>query len=143
MRYHNITKDDMLNGDGLRVVLWVSGCNHCCEECQNPITWDPNGGIPFNQEAKEELFKELGKSYVSGITLSGGDPLHPANRLDIRALVHEISHFEVMQYVDVCVDGEYEKDKRNVQLHWKGSSNQRVIDVPKSLETGKVCLYCE
>ena len=141
MRYHNITKDDMLNGDGLRVVLWVSGCNHCCEECQNPITWDPNGGIPFN----------------------GGDPLHPANRLDIRALVHEIrekfptktiwlytgylweqiSHFEVMQYVDVCVDGEYEKDKRNVQLHWKGSSNQRVIDVPKSLETGKVCLYCE
>ena len=90
-------------------------------------------------------------------------PLHPANRLDIRALVHEIrekfptktiwlytgylweqiSHFEVMQYVDVCVDGEYEKDKRNVQLHWKGSSNQRVIDVPKSLETGKVCLYCE
>ena len=163
MRYHNITKDDMLNGDGLRVVLWVSGCNHCCEECQNPITWDPNGGIPFNQEAKEELFQELGKSYVSGITLSGGDPLHPANRLDIRALVHEIrekfptktiwlytgylweqiSHFEVMQYVDVCVDGEYEKDKRNVQLHWKGSSNQRVIDVPKSLETGKVCLYCE
>ena len=90
MRYHNITKDDMLNGDGLRVVLWVSGCNHCCEECQNPITWDPNGGIPFNQEAKEELFKELGKSYVSGITLSGGDPLHPANRLDIRALLHEI-----------------------------------------------------
>lgn len=66
----------MLNGDGLRVVLWVSGCNHCCEECQNPITWDPNGGIPFNQEAKNELFEELGKSYVSGITLSGGDPLH-------------------------------------------------------------------
>ena len=50
MRYHNITKDDMLNGDGLRVVLWVSGCNHCCEECQNPITWDPNGGIPFKQK---------------------------------------------------------------------------------------------
>ena len=116
----------MLNGDGLRVVLWVSGCNHCCEECQNPITWDPNGGIPFNQEAKEELFKELGKSYVSGITLSGGDPLHPANRLDIRALLHEIrekfptktiwlytgylweqiSHFEVMQYVDVCIGNE-------------------------------------
>ena len=66
MRYHNITKDDMLNGDGLRVVLWVSGCNHCCEECQNPITWDPNGGIPFNQEAKNELFEELGNSYASG-----------------------------------------------------------------------------
>ena len=90
MRYHNITKDDMLNGDGLRVVLWVSGCNHCCEDCQNPVTWDSNGGIPFDEAAKKELFEELEKSYVSGITLSGGDPLHPANRLDIRALVCEI-----------------------------------------------------
>ncbi len=162
MRYHNITKDDMLNGDGLRVVLWVSGCNHCCEDCQNPVTWDSNGGIPFDEAAKKELFEELEKSYVSGITLSGGDPLHPANRLDIRALVREIrekypektiwlytgylweqiSHFEVMQYVDVCVDGEYEKEKRDVQLHWRGSSNQRVIDVRKTLKTGKICLYC-
>ena len=115
------------------------------------------------RKQRRNCLRNWAKSYVSGITLSGGDPLHPANRLDIRALVHEIrekfptktiwlytgylweqiSHFEVMQYVDVCVDGEYEKDKRNVQLHWKGSSNQRVIDVPKSLETGKVCLYCE
>ncbi len=61
MRYHNITKDDMLNGDGLRVVLWVSGCDHCCKECHNPITWDPNGGLVFDKEAKEELFEELKK----------------------------------------------------------------------------------
>ena len=163
MRYHNITKDDMLNGDGLRVVLWVAGCSHGCPECQNPVTWDPNGGLPFTEKEKHELFDELEKPYIAGITFSGGDPLHEVNEVEITELAKEIrdrfphktiwlytgylweqiSHFEVMQYVDVCVDGEYEKDKRNVQLHWKGSSNQRVIDVPKSLETGKVCLYCE
>lgn len=59
MRYHNITKDDMLNGDGLRVVLWVSGCSHCCKECQNPVTWDPNGGLLFDEEAKQEILKSL------------------------------------------------------------------------------------
>ena len=75
MRYHNITKDDMLNGDGLRVVLWVAGCSHCCKECQNPITWDPNGGILFDQAAKKEIFDQLDQSYISGITFSGGDPL--------------------------------------------------------------------
>ena len=153
----------MLNGDGLRVVLWVAGCSHHCKGCQNPITWDPNGGLPFTKEAKQELFYELEKSYISGITLSGGDPLHPANRMDIRALVKEIKekypdktiwlytgylweqiqHFAWLKYVDVCVDGEYEKEKRDVQLHWRGSANQRVIDVPASLRTGQVCLHCK
>ena len=64
MRYHNITKDDMLNGDGLRVVLWVAGCNHCCRECQNPITWDPNGGLPFTEAEEAEIFTELDKDYI-------------------------------------------------------------------------------
>ena len=68
MRYHNITKDDMLNGDGLRVVLWVAGCNHCCRECQNPITWDPNGGLPFTEAEEAEIFTELDKDYIGGIT---------------------------------------------------------------------------
>ena len=76
MRFHNITKDDMLNGDGLRAVLWVSGCSHCCKDCQNPVTWDPNGGLTFDEEAKQELFAELSKDYISGVTLSGGDPLY-------------------------------------------------------------------
>lgn len=66
MRYHNITKDDMLNGEGLRVVLWVAGCSHNCPECHNPVTWDIRGGIPFDQAAKDELFEELQKDYVSG-----------------------------------------------------------------------------
>ena len=77
MQYHNITKDDMLNGDGLRVVLWVAGCGHACPGCHNPITWDAEGGLLFDQAAKAELFTELGKDYVSGVTFSGGDPLFP------------------------------------------------------------------
>ena len=161
MRYHNITKDDMLNGDGLRVVLWVSGCSHCCEDCQNPLTWDPNGGLPFDEAAKEEVFAELEKNYISGITLSGGDPLYPGNRMDIGNLVKEIREkypkttiwmytgyeweivrsFDILKYVAVLVDGEYEKDKRDTQLHWRGSSNQRVIDVQESLKTGNVVLH--
>ena len=90
MRYHNITKDDMLNGDGLRVVLWVAGCNHHCKECQNPITWDVNGGLEFGDNEKKEIFDELDKSYVSGITFSGGDPLHPSNRDCVLELAKEI-----------------------------------------------------
>ena len=91
MRYHNITKDDMLNGDGLRVVLWVAGCEHHCKDCQNPVTWDINGGIVFDENAKQEIFNELEKPYISGITFSGGDPLHIKNREDVGMLINEIS----------------------------------------------------
>ena len=90
MRYHNITKDDMLNGDGLRVVLWVAGCEHQCKGCHNPITWDINGGIEFDEAARQEIFEELEKPYISGITLSGGDPLHTQNRKEIKELAKEI-----------------------------------------------------
>ncbi|MBR1855427.1 MAG: anaerobic ribonucleoside-triphosphate reductase activating protein [Lachnospiraceae bacterium] len=154
MRYHNITKDDMLNGDGLRVVLWVAGCNHCCKGCQNPITWDPDGGLLFDDKAKQEIFEQLDKNYISGVTFSGGDPLHPANRLDVKNLMIEIKekypnktiwlytgdtwekirHYPIWQYVDVLVDGEFEQDKRDVKLLWKGSRNQRVIDVQATLK---------
>lgn len=72
MNYHNITKDDMLNGDGLRVVLWVSGCSHYCKGCHNQITWDPTDGLLFDEEARKEIFTELAKPYISGLTLSGG-----------------------------------------------------------------------
>lgn len=90
MRYHNITKDDMLNGDGLRVVLWVAGCDHCCKDCQNPVTWDPNGGLEFDAEAKAELFEALDHDYISGITFSGGDPLFYGNREDVTLLAKEV-----------------------------------------------------
>lgn len=154
MRYHNITKDDMLNGDGLRVVLWVAGCTHCCKECHNPITWDPDGGILFDDAAKQEIFNQLEKPYIHGITFSGGDPLHSSNRLDVRELMEEIKqrypdktiwlytgdswedvlHYPLMKYVDVLVDGEFKIELKDTKLLWKGSSNQRVIDVQASLQ---------
>ena len=163
MRYHNITKDDMLNGDGLRVVLWVAGCNHGCKECQNPITWDVCGGIPFEKKKKKEIFAELEKTYVSGITFSGGDPLHMQNREEIGQLMEEIHQkypnktmwlytgylweeikdLPYMKQVDVLVDGRFEIEKKDQKLKWKGSSNQRVIDVKKTMEIGKIVLHCE
>ena len=163
MRYHNITKDDMLNGDGLRVVLWVAGCNHNCKGCHNPVTWYIRGGIPFDQAAKEELFEELKKPYVSGVTLSGGDPLHPDNRRDMGELIDEISEkfpnktiwlytgysweairdLPLIRKVDVVVDGEFVEALKDANLHWKGSSNQRVIDVQPSLLTGEPVLHCQ
>lgn len=163
MRYHNITKDDMLNGDGLRVVLWVAGCSHGCKECQNPITWDVCGGIPFDESAKQEIFSELSKPYVSGITFSGGDPLHIQNRGEIGQLIEEIhrefpqktmwlytgyrwEEIENLPYIkelDVLVDGRFEIEKKDQKLRWKGSSNQRVIDVKKTIETGNIILHCE
>ena len=90
MRYHNITKADMLNGDGLRVVLWLAGCAHYCRNCQNPITWDPQGGLPFDEAAREELFEELEKDYISGVTFSGGDPLYMDTREELLGLSREI-----------------------------------------------------
>lgn len=161
MRYHNITKDDMLNGDGLRVVLWVAGCTHRCRNCQNPITWDIQGGIPFDAPARQELEEALNHEYISGLTLSGGDPLHPENREEITELVkavkekypdktlwlytgfcwEEISELPIIPYLDVIVDGEYQDELRDTQLHWKGSSNQRVIDVRRSRETGEIVLW--
>lgn len=83
MNYHNITTDDMRNGNGLRTVLWVAGCDHHCDGCQNPITWNPNGGIYFGYAAEQELFYHLYKKHISGVTFSGGDPLLPENRVTI------------------------------------------------------------
>ena len=151
----------MLNGDGLRVVLWVAGCGHACPGCHNPITWDENGGLPFDEAAKEEIFTELAKDYVSGVTFSGGDPLYPANREQVGALareVHarfpektiwlytgyrweEISALPLMQYIDVLVDGRFIADLKDTKLHWKGSFNQRIIDVQKSLQSSSLYLY--
>ena len=90
INYHNITHDDMNNGNGLRVVLWLSGCSHHCYNCQNPQTWNPDSGIPFDESAKQEIFNELSKDYISGITFSGGDPLHENNLDEVLKLVKEI-----------------------------------------------------
>lgn len=81
----------MMNGSGLRVVLWLSGCSHKCKGCQNPQTWDANSGIPFDKSAKEELFRELDKDYISGLTLTGGDPLFESNLDGVLDLVTEVN----------------------------------------------------
>ena len=161
MRFHNITKDDMLNGNDLRVVLWLSGCTHACVGCQNPITWDINSGIIFDEIAKAELFSELAKDYIAGVTFSGGDPLHPANREDLGLLIQEIhtkfpskniwlytgynwdeiKDLSFVPYIDVIVDGRFNIDLLDKQLHWKGSSNQNVIDVKNSLAGNKLVLW--
>ena len=90
MNYHTITYPDQNNGDGLRVVLWLSGCSHHCYNCQNPQTWNPDSGIPFDESAKQEIFNELSKDYISGITFSGGDPLHENNLDEVLKLVKQI-----------------------------------------------------
>ena len=151
----------MLNGEGLRTVLWVAGCSHNCPQCHNPVTWDINGGLAFDEAAKEELFEELKKDYISGVTFSGGDPLHEKNMEEIGKLAEdirekfpdktiwlytgyeweEICGIPFLPNIDVIVDGEFKIEEKDNRLNWKGSANQRVIDVKESLKTGKVQLY--
>ena len=163
MRYHNITKDDMLNGDGLRVVLWVAGCSHCLQRMPESHYLGSNGGLPFTEAEENEIFAELDKDYISGITFSGGDPLHPSNISAVTALARKIrqkypqktiwlytgalwrksSAREIVNYLDVCVDGEFVAEKKDVTLQWKGSSNQRVINVPATLREGRIVLHTQ
>lgn len=163
MRYHNITKDDLLNGDGIRVVLWVAGCEHHCPNCQNPITWDPDDGLEFTNETVLEIFEELKKDYNSGITFSGGDPLYSGNREKVLTVAssvkswfpnktiwlytgycwEDICDLPGIENIDVIVDGPYIDQLRDTVLKWRGSSNQRVIDVKRSLETKTIVLHCD
>lgn len=154
MNYHNITTEDMNNGDGLRTVLWVAGCSHHCKECQNPQTWDADGGIPFDDAALDELLDKLDKDYISGLTLSGGDPLFMGNRSHIEAVVDivrekfgdsktiwlytgymwdMVKDLPIMQKIDVVVDGPFILEQKDLSMKWKGSANQRVIDVKATL----------
>lgn len=165
MHYHDITYDDMKNGDGLRIVLWVAGCNHHCIDCQNPVTWNPDDGLPFTLKDEEELYEGLRRNYIAGITFSGGDPLHPANYQKVYELICNIKRSypdktiwlytgytweelmaqpilkTVAESVDVLVDGRFERDLKNGTYPWAGSTNQRVIDVQKTLTEGRVILH--
>ena len=162
----------------MRVVLWLSGCSHHCYNCQNPQTWNPNSGIPFDESAKQEIFNELSKNYISGITLSGGDPLCENNLSEVLSLVEKIRNLfqnktiwlytgylwenlinvncpldsewenrilrkSIIELCDVLIDGEYIDKQRDITLKWRGSSNQRVIDVRQSLAQNKIVLYCD
>ena len=146
MRYHQILHDDMRNGDGLRVVLFVSGCNHYCKGCQNPITWDANDGLEFDTDTMLEIYEQLKKDYISGLTCSGGDPFYPGNREEIYRLCQwvkkcfpdktiwlytgylfeEVKDLPVMEYIDVLVDGPFIQELADVRYKWAGSTNQRI-----------------
>lgn len=158
MRYHNIEKVSLTNGTGVRTVLWTAGCEHRCEGCQNPCTWDENGGILFDENAEKELLEALSDKWIEGITFSGGDPLHPANRSEVGRLVKKIKeelpnkniwlytgytwdellNFDLswLSLVDVIVEGRFVLGLRNVDLKWCGSENQNVVNVKESLAAG-------
>ena len=123
MQYHNITKDDMLNGDGLRVVLWVAGCTHGCKECQNPV-------YVGNREAITALAKEIREKFPE-----------KTQWLYTGYEWNQIQNEAIIPYLDVVVDGRFEVEQKDTKLHWKGSANQKVIDVQDSLKTGKIVLH--
>lgn len=152
----------MVDGEGIRTVLWVSGCDHYCNNCQNPNSWDAHKGEIFDGRVKEELFSYVDKPYRDGLTLSGGDPLYIANRNAVVDLCkdfklrygntktiwlytgyvwEDILYWDIVYYIDVLVDGLYVNRLRDETLKWCGSSNQRVIDVQKSIKMGKVVLW--
>lgn len=165
MNYQTIFYDNMLNGEGLRVILWLSGCSHHCPGCHNPETHDPNSGAKFTRLVKEKIFDELRKDYIDGITLTGGDPLFLSSREEVSKLVHEIkkkfptktiwmytgflyeevSDMDIFQenLVDVLLDGKYIAAEHEAKLMYVGSKNQRIIDVKKSNEAKKVVLYLQ
>ena len=163
MKIIKIEKNNQVNGDGLRTVIWCAGCNHHCPKCHNPETWNPDYGTEFGQWVYDELSEQLNKPEISGVTFSGGEATYPTNRQccteimkwikknypnkTIRAytgyLFDEIKDLEMMKYIDVLIDGPYidEKNPGTGKLYWRGSDNQRVIDVPKSLIENKIVWY--
>ena len=147
MRYAGLNRNDMSAAPGVSVSFFTQGCPHHCKGCHNPITWNPECGLTFDSAAREEIFTELEKDYVSGITFSGGDPLHPANIHDITELAamirqiyphktiwlytgyewNEVRYHDIVQYIDVLVDGQFVQALHDFRLEWRGSSNQRII----------------
>ena len=150
MNYHYIKKDDMNNGDGLRTTLFLSGCSHFCKNCHNPETWNENSGINFTKETLYEIFKELDKDYIDGVTLSGGDPLYINNIEQVYNICKSIKEkykdktiwlytgytleeilkdkdkLKILNLCDVLVDGEFVQELSDINYKWAGSTNQNI-----------------
>lgn len=167
MNYIKLSKYDTNNGPGIRVVLWISGCTCKCPGCHNPELWDFNAGKEFDDAAKNELIEALNKSYIKGLTLSGGHPLEDNNctnsfylfMKDIKKKFpdkdiwlytgwkwedicnHDVQWNLIKECIDVVVDGPYIEKLKNITLKFRGSSNQRLIDVKKTLEKGEIVLW--
>lgn len=164
MRYNKIRKMDVSNGQGIRVSIFMQGCAFNCKGCFNPETHDFNGGKEFNSETIDRVLELCSKDYIVGLSILGGEPLHPKNIEGTTELAkafkekypdktiwvwsgflfdRDLKGKEVLNYIDVLVDGQFNIELRNPMLQWKGSSNQRVIDVKKSLEANEVILLEE
>ena len=167
MNYIKVTKNDIANGIGIGCVLWVSGCRCGCKNCHNQSTWDFNAGQPFTEETMQEILLTLTKPYISRCTLSGGHPLDPLNAPEVLKIVKRVKMVfpnkdiwiysgyvwediikdetlkEIMKHTDVLVDGPYIDDLRDISLPFRSSSNQRIIDVQKSLVSNQIVLWKE
>ncbi|MBE6729003.1 MAG: anaerobic ribonucleoside-triphosphate reductase activating protein [Ruminococcaceae bacterium] len=170
MYYGELKKRDIANGLGVRVALFVSGCTNHCEECFNRDTWDFHYGKPYTQETENEIIEALRPDFVRGLSLLGGEPMEPKNQQPLLNLVKRVKKElpqkdiwcytgftydelldrkaypnteiveELISYLDVLVDGRFEKDKRNLMLKFRGSENQRLIDVKQTIKEQKVIL---
>lgn len=163
MNYASINKVDIANGEGIRVSLFVSGCKHHCQGCFNKEAWDFEFGKQFSDETTAEIINALSHEYISGLTLLGGEPFDPNNiqyTTDLCRMVKsqypqktiwaytgycydDIYQTEIMDYIDILVDGPFMYDQKDLTLIFRGSKNQRIIDVKKSMATKNVVLYME
>ena len=162
MKYNLIRKMDISNGPGVRVSIFMQGCSFHCKNCFNKETWDFNNGIEFNDDTINEVLNLCQKDHIKGLSILGGEPMHPNNEEGTAKLAKAfkekypnksvwmwsgykfdegLKDKEALKYVDVLVDGTYTDELRNPTLKWKGSSNQRVIDVKNSLKENKIVLF--
>lgn len=168
MNYADIKKIDVANGEGVRVSVFVSGCNHHCKGCFNQCAWDFNYGKKFTEKEEQQIIDYMNHDYISGLSLLGGEPLEPKNQEGLLPLVKKVKEKfpnkniwcytgfdfekdvvgkmakdnettrELLKYIDVIVDGKFEEDKKDLKLQFRGSSNQKIVDVKKSLQTGQI-----
>ena len=175
MNYATIKWTDIANGEGVRISLFVSGCTRGCKNCFNKVAWDFSYGELFDEKIQEKILDRLGASYISGLSLLGGEPLEPQNQEALLPFVRKVKEKypeksiwcytgytlneksgvlcekkkntphtkELISLFDVLVDGAYVEELKDIRLKFRGSSNQRVIDVQKTLQNGKVVLYLE
>lgn len=173
MYYSEIKNCDIANGPGVRVTLFVSGCTHHCEGCFNEMTWDFHYGQPFDEAAEEQILAYLAPAYIAGLTLLGGEPLEYANWREFLPFIRTVKERypgkniwcytgyrfeedllekfcvqwpdmnEFLSYIDVLVDGEFILERKDISLRFRGSDNQRIIQVQESLEKGETVLWTD
>lgn len=173
MNYATIKPNDVANGPGVRVSLFVSGCTHRCKNCFNSEAWDFNYGEPFTQNTMDEILNDLNHDYIAGFSLLGGEPFEPQNQKVLCEVLEKIKNTypektvwcysgysydkdllsgrlcdystteRMLNCIDFLVDGEFVEEKKDITLRFKGSSNQRIIDVKRSLKEGKIIRWSE